>query len=82
MKKITLFIFLFANIIITQAQETPFLRILKSECSSMNCRDRSFEQIRILTQWHRDSGMDGFFKAADYVVDQAKKAGLVDVRFC
>ncbi len=43
--------------------------------------DRAFEQIRILTQWHRDSGMDGFFKAADYVQDQAKKAGLEDVHF-
>lgn len=43
--------------------------------------DRSFEQIRILTQWHRDSGMDGYFEAANYVVDQAKKAGLEDVRF-
>jgi hypothetical protein len=64
------------------SQETPFLsdseiRMLINELSG----DRAFEQIRILTQWHRDSGMDGYFKAADYVVDQAKKAGLEDVRF-
>lgn len=64
------------------AQETPFLtdaeiRMLINELSG----DRSFEQIRILTQWHRDSGMDGYFEAANYVVDQAKKAGLEDVRF-
>jgi hypothetical protein len=64
------------------AQETPFLkddeiRMLINELSG----DRAFEQIRILTQWHRDSGMDGYFEAAKYVVDQAKKAGLEDVRF-
>lgn len=63
-------------------QETPFLtdaeiRMLINELSG----DRSFEQIRILTQWHRDSGMDGYFEAATYVADQAKKAGLEDVRF-
>src|SRR5689334_15524321 len=63
-------------------QETPFLtdaeiRMFINELSG----DRAFEQIRILTQWHRDSGMDGYFKAADYVMDQAKKAGLEDVKF-
>lgn len=67
---------------IALAQETPFVsdadaRMLINELSG----DRAFEQIRILTQWHRDSGMDGFFKAADYVMDQAKKAGLEDVHF-
>ncbi|MCO4821737.1 MAG: M28 family peptidase [Flavobacteriaceae bacterium] len=66
----------------TMAQETPFLddaeiRMLINEISG----DRSFEHIRVLTQWHRDSGMDGYFKAADYVVEEAKKAGLVDVKF-
>ncbi len=64
------------------SQETPFLnddeiRMLINELSG----DRSFEHIRTLTQWHRDSGMDGFFKAADYVVEEAKKAGLEDVKF-
>jgi hypothetical protein len=64
------------------AQETPFLndseiRMLINELSG----DRAFEQVRILTQWHRDSGMDGYFKAADYIVDQARKAGLEDVHF-
>jgi hypothetical protein len=66
----------------TFAQETPFLnddeiRMLINELSG----DRSFEHIRILTQWHRNSGMDGYFEAADYVVEEAKKAGLVDVKF-
>jgi hypothetical protein len=43
--------------------------------------DGSFEHIRILTQWHRNSGMDGYFEAANYVVKEAQKAGLVDVKF-
>jgi hypothetical protein len=81
MKRI-LQIFILLLSMTTMAQETPFLsdeeiRILTNELSG----DRSFEHIRILTQWHRDSGMDGYFKAADYVIDQAKKAGLEDVRF-
>lgn len=81
MKK-PLSIFAFLIFVSSFAQETPFLtdseiRMLINELSG----DRSFEHIRILTQWHRDSGMDGFFKAADYVVDQAKKAGLEDVHF-
>ncbi|MFC4721904.1 M28 family peptidase [Geojedonia litorea] len=64
------------------SQETPFLndaeiRMLINELSG----DRSFEHIRVLTQWHRDSGMDGYFKAADYVIEEAKKAGLEDVKF-
>lgn len=64
------------------AQETPFLndaeiRMLINELSG----DRSFEHIRILTQWHRNSGMEGYFKAADYVIEEAKKAGLEDVKF-
>lgn len=66
----------------TFAQETPFLndseiRMLINELSG----DRSFEHIRILTQWHRNSGMEGYFKAADYVIEEAKKAGLEDVKF-
>lgn len=80
-KYITLFSLAF---ITTQgiAQETPFLsddeaRMLINELSG----DRAFEQIRILTQWHRDSGMDGYFEAADYIIEEAKKAGLEDVRF-
>ena len=64
------------------AQETPFLNnrermLLINELSG----DRSFEHIRVLSQWHRGSGMDGYFKAADYMVEQAKKVGLVDVKF-
>jgi len=64
------------------SQETPFLndaeiRMLINELSG----DRSFEHIRILTQWHRNSGMEGYFKAADYVIEEAKKAGLEDVKF-
>lgn len=64
------------------SQTTPFLtedeiRMLSNEISG----DRAYEHIRVLTRWHRDSGMDGYFKAADYVVQAAKDAGLVDVRF-
>jgi len=82
MKKIFLnLVFVFSQVAVV-AQETPFLndgeiRMLVNELSG----DRAFEQIRILTQWHRDSGMDGFFKAADYVMDEARKAGLEDVHF-
>jgi hypothetical protein len=82
MKKSILLLFAISAFAFCKAQETPFLtddeiRMLINELSG----DRAFEQIRILTQWHRDSGMDGYFKAADYVVDQAKKAGLEDVKF-
>lgn len=64
------------------AQTTPFLsdeeiRMLSNEISG----DRAFEHIRWLTHWHRDSGMEGYFKAADYVMSAAKEAGLEDVRF-
>lgn len=66
----------------SQAQTTPFLtddeiRMLSNEISG----DRAFEHIRVLTRWHRNSGMEGFFKASDYVVETAKEAGLEDVRF-
>jgi Peptidase family M28 len=66
----------------SHAQTTAFLsdaeiRMLQNEISG----DRAFEHIRWLTHWHRDSGMEGFFKAVDYVVQAAKDAGLQDVRF-
>ncbi len=82
MKKIVLSLFTAISITLSNAQETPFLedeeiRMLINELSG----DRSFEYVRVLTQWHRDSGMDGYFKAANYVVEEAKKAGLEDVRF-
>lgn len=65
-----------------QAQTTPFLsdseiRMLSNEISG----DRAFEHIRWLSHWHRDSGMEGYFKAAEYVVKAAKEVGLQDVRF-
>jgi hypothetical protein len=81
--KILFYAILFCTIISSgNAQETPFLndsetRMLINELSG----DRAFEQIRILTQWHRNSGMDGYFKAANYVMEQAKIAGLEDVKF-
>ena len=64
------------------AQTTPFLtdrdiQIWSNELSG----DRAYEHIRWLTHWHRDSGMEGFFKAAEYVQQAAKDAGLQDVRF-
>lgn len=64
------------------AQPLPFLtddeiRMLSNELSG----DRAYEHIRVLSQWHRDSGMEGFFKAADYVMEAAKEAGLENVHF-
>jgi len=82
MKKYIQILCLIATTISGFTQETPFLnddeiRMFINELSG----DRSFEHIRVLTQWHRDSGMDGYFKAADYVMEEAKKAGLEDVKF-
>ena len=63
------------------AQTTPFLsedqiRMLRNEVSG----DRAFEHIRALTAvGHRDSGMEGYFKAMAYVVEAAKSNGLQDV---
>jgi hypothetical protein len=67
---------------VCRAQTTPFLsdeeiRMLSNEISG----DRAFEHIRWLSHWHRDSGMEGFFKARDYVMQAAKDAGLEEVRF-
>jgi Peptidase family M28 len=67
---------------LARAQTTPFLtdgeiRMLANEISG----DRAFEHIRWLSHWHRDSGMEGYFKAADYVMQAAKEAGLEEVRF-
>lgn len=64
------------------AQTTPFLtdrqiQLLSNEISG----DRSYEHIRWLTHWHRDSGMEGYFKAAEYMVGAAKEVGLTDVKF-
>ena len=58
---------LFALTPLAAAQSTPFLsdadiRMLANEISG----DRAFEHIRSLSRWHRDSGMEGYFKAADY----------------
>ncbi|MEZ5308507.1 MAG: PA domain-containing protein [Pyrinomonadaceae bacterium] len=62
------------------SQTTPFLsleeaQMLRNEISG----DRSFEHIRVLSRWHRDSGMEGYFKALDYVAETAKENGLADV---
>lgn len=67
---------------LSTAQTTPFLtddeiRMLANEISG----DRAFEHIRVLSRWHRNSGMEGYFKAADYVVEAAKTIGLEDVKF-
>ncbi|NNE98474.1 MAG: M28 family peptidase [Pyrinomonadaceae bacterium] len=74
-------IVLFSLVTITVAQSTPFLsekeiNMLRNEISG----DRSFEHIRVLTQWHRNSGMEGYFKAMDYVAQAAKRNGLTDVK--
>jgi hypothetical protein len=62
------------------AQTTPFLTdeqitMLRNEISG----DRSFEHIRALSRWHRDSGMGGYFKAMDYVAGAARENGMQDV---
>lgn len=67
---------------LARAQTTPFLndeeiRMLSNEISG----DRAFEHIRWLSHWHRDSGMDGYFKAADYIMKAAREVGLEEVRF-
>jgi len=82
MRKLTQYLIVIISITQSFSQQTPFLnddeiRMLINELSG----DRSFEHIRVLTQWHRDSGMDGYFKAANYVMEEAKKAGLEDVKF-
>lgn len=64
------------------SQTTPFLtddqiRMLANEISG----DRAFEHIRVLTRWHRDSGMEGYFQAAEYVMQAAREAGLEGVQF-
>ena len=64
------------------AQSTPFLtdreiQLLATEISG----DRAFEHARWLSHWHRDSGMEGYFKAAEYVMQAARDAGLADVTF-
>jgi hypothetical protein len=66
----------------TLAQKTPFLSddeitMLANEISG----DRAFEHIRWLSHWHRISGSEDYFKAAEYVVQAAKEAGLEDVQF-
>jgi hypothetical protein len=64
------------------AQSTPFMtdseiQSLVNEISG----DRAFEHIRWLSHWHRDSGTDGYFESARYVMRAAEQAGLEDVRF-
>ncbi|MFL6332395.1 MAG: M28 family peptidase [Pyrinomonadaceae bacterium] len=87
-RTLALSVFLVINLVISplaivcRAQTTPFLsdeeiRMLSNEISG----DRAFEHIRWLSHWHRDSGMEGFFKARDYVMQAAREAGVDEVRF-
>jgi hypothetical protein len=87
-RTLALCVFLAVNLLLSpavnvcRAQTTPFLsdeeiRTLSNEISG----DRAFEHIRWLSHWHRDSGMEGFFKARDYVMQAAREAGLEEVRF-
>ncbi|MBV8855700.1 MAG: hypothetical protein JOZ02_01950 [Acidobacteria bacterium] len=87
-RTLVLSVFLAANLLLSplagvcRAQTTPFLsdeeiRMLSNEISG----DRAFEHIRWLSHWHRDSGMEGFFKARDYVMQAAREAGVDEVRF-
>src|SRR5215210_7743723 len=87
-RTLVLSVFLAATLLLSplasvcRAQTTPFLsddeiRMLSNEISG----DRAFEHIRWLSHWHRDSGMEGFFKARDYVMEAAREAGVDEVRF-
>ncbi|MDT5272611.1 MAG: hypothetical protein QOH49_4797 [Acidobacteriota bacterium] len=87
-RTLVLSVFLAVNLLLSplvnvcRAQTTPFLsdeeiRMLSNEISG----DRAFEHIRWLSHWHRDSGMEGFFKARDYVMEAAREAGVDEVRF-
>ncbi len=87
-RTLALSVFLVINLVLAPAlnlcaaQTTPFLsdeeiRMLSNEISG----DRAFEHIRWLSHWHRDSGMEGFFKARDYVMQAAREAGVDEVRF-
>ena len=87
-RTLALSVFLSINLVLAPAlnpcaaQTTPFvsdeeIRMLSNEISG----DRAFEHIRWLTHWHRDSGMEGFFKARDYVMQAAREAGVDEVRF-
>lgn len=87
-RTLALSVFLAASLLLSplanvcRAQTTPFMsdeeiRMLSNEISG----DRAFEHIRWLSHWHRDSGMEGFFKARDYVVQAAREAGVDEVRF-
>ncbi|HLN80594.1 MAG TPA: hypothetical protein VK392_05330, partial [Thermoanaerobaculia bacterium] len=72
---------LFAAARFATAQTSPFVderteRLLVNELSG----DRAFETLRITTQWHKTSSSEGFFAVARYVMQQAKDAGLEDVR--
>lgn len=79
-RRIAAFVLVLAFAASGLGQSTPFLtdqeiQMLRNEISG----DRAYEHIRVLTQWHRDSGMEGYFKAMDYVADAARKNGLQDV---
>ena len=84
MKKniILLLSFLILTVEFGFAQSTPFLsddeiRMMENEISG----DRAYDHIRMLTFWHRISGSDAFFKSRDYIMQEAKEAGLEDVHF-
>jgi hypothetical protein len=73
---------LFAAARFATSQTSPFVderteRLLVNELSG----DRAFETLRITTQWHKPSSSEGFFAVARYVMQQAKGAGLEDVRW-
>ena len=42
--------------------------------------DRAYEDVRILTQYHRTAGSRDFFAATEWIRDRAKAAGLEDVQ--
>jgi hypothetical protein len=62
------------------AQSSPFVsstveQALVNEVSG----DMAFENLRLITQWHRPGGSEGFFATARYVEARAREYGLEDV---
>ena len=67
--------------VLAAAQTSPFLpdalfRQLVNELSG----DRSYENVRYLTHFHRTGGSKDFFAAAEWIRAQAQASGLEDVR--
>ncbi len=80
MKK-TITIFLFATLVNVCAQETPFINAevdtaLRNELSG----EIMYDNLRLLTQWHRPEGSLGLLHAQQFIAERARAYGLSGVR--